>query len=101
MCKSVEGVSGPTGKFLDWTAWVARVLVIPTLLIFGTMWWNHEARLDEVSTAVEVMRGNRFTSADALSMQKDIADVRAELKQQEIDTLRRQLLRLQGKERTE
>jgi len=98
MCKSVEGVSGPTGKFLDWTAWVARVLVVPTLLIFGTMWWNHETRLDDVSTAIEVMEGNRFTSQDALKMQNDIANVRAELKQQEINALQRELSLLRGEE---
>lgn len=100
MCKSVDGVNGTLGKVLDWSAWVARVLVIPLLGLLGWMWWTHEERIDEIASEIRVIQGNRFSSDDALDMltplQREIAAVRSELKQQEIDTLRRELEQLRA-----
>jgi hypothetical protein len=98
MSQSIEGINGSVGKALDWIRWASQVLLLPLLCLFAWAWWNHEERIDALDTSIQVMQGNRFTSEDGLRLTEQIAEVRTELKQKEIDDLRRELAELRDKE---
>ena len=52
----------PTGPFWDWIRWTTSILLIPILL------WGVKISVD-----VEVMKGNRFTSQDAIILMQSAA----------------------------
>lgn len=79
MCKSIEGISGRTGKVLDWTRWISQVLVAPVLGLALWGWWNHEERIDAVAVAQEIMSNNRCTAKDCGEIWHEMTKIRADL----------------------
>ena len=112
MCKSVEGINGMTGKALDWARWGAIVVTPFLITALGGLfvWLFLELREDTdanttaisaLSTAMQVMEGNRFTSEDGIAVWRAIdgkADAMgAEPVIKELEEIKAELLRLRAK----